>query len=141
MMTKNWDDVRPYFLSDAPAHVATLQPDGAPHAVPVWVGVEDVKDDADGDAIAFFTETDSRKDRNLRADPRIAFSVTAPGNPLDMASVRGRVVRRIDGDDAWPIIDRIAERYTGGPYGIRSGMVVFLVRPETYVARDYSAGS
>ncbi len=129
-MAKTWDDVRPHFLRTAPAHVATLMPDGAPHTVPVWVGVED-------DLIAFFTMTDSRKDENVRHDPRIALSVTHPDDPFDMAFVRGRVVRRIDDDEVWPIIDRISERYTGGPYSIRSGFVVLLVRPEVCWTRDY----
>lgn len=130
-MTKSWDDVRPYFLRRAVAHVATLLPDGSPHSVPVWVGVE-------GAHLAFFSLADSRKDENLRADPRIAFSVTHPDNPLDMATVRGRVVRRIDGDAAMPIVDRIAERYTGERYDIRSGLVAFLVQPDVCWARDYT---
>jgi PPOX class probable F420-dependent enzyme len=108
-------------------------PDGSPHSVPVWVGVE-------GDALAFFSETGSRKDKNLQADPRVAFSVTSPSEPLDMAFVRGRVARRIDGDEAMPIVDRIAHIYTGEPYDVRSGMTVFLVEPEVTWANDYSAG-
>lgn len=130
-MTTNWSDVRPYFERAAIAHVATLMPDGAPHSVPVWVGVE-------GDRLAFFMETGSRKDKNLAADPRIAFSVTNPDNALDMAFVRGRAVHRIDGDAAMPIIDRIAERYTGGAYSVRSGLVVYLVEPGTSWARDHT---
>ncbi|MBG6237243.1 PPOX class probable F420-dependent enzyme [Mycetocola sp. CAN_C7] len=130
-MPKSWSDVRPYFERASVAHVATLMPDGAPHSVPVWVGVE-------GDLIAFFMETGSRKDKNLSADPRIAFSLTNPSNPLDMAFIRGRAVRRLEGDEVWPIIDRISERYTGGPYELRSGMVVYLVEAETSWARDHS---
>jgi len=52
--------------------------------------------------------TGSLKDRNLQRDPRVAVSVTGPRNPLDMATVRGRAVRRLTGDDALPIVDRIA---------------------------------
>lgn len=129
-MTKRWTDVRPYFERGALAHVATLMPDGAPHAVPVWVNVE-------ADALAFFTLTDSRKDVNLQADPRVAFSVTHPDNPLDMAFVRGRVTRRVVGDEAMPIVDRIAQLYTGKPYDIRSGFTAFLVEPEVSWARDH----
>ncbi|WP_030457129.1 TIGR03618 family F420-dependent PPOX class oxidoreductase [Herbidospora cretacea] len=131
-MTKNWADVRRYFLRGTVAHVATLLPDGAPHSVPVWVGVE-------GDQIAFFSLEGSQKVKNLEADPRIALSVTGSDNPLDMATVRGRVVRRVDGDAALPIVDRIAERYTGEPYDIREGLVAFLIQPEVCWARDYTA--
>jgi len=40
------------------AHVATVLPDGAPHSVPVWIGVE-------GERVVFFTGPGSRKARNL----------------------------------------------------------------------------
>lgn len=131
-MTKSWTDVRPYFEGDTVVHVATLMPDGAPHSVPVWVGVE-------GDSLAFFSETGSRKDKNLQADPRVAFSVTNPAEPLDMAFARGRVTRRIEGNDAMPFVDRIAEVYTGEPYDVRSGMTVFLVDLDVTWANNYAA--
>ena len=133
-MAQSWNDARPYFERSAVAHVATLMPDGAPHSVPVWVGVE-------GENIAFFMETGSRKDKNLAADPRVAFSVTDPENPLSMAFVRGRAERRIEGEEAWKIVDRISMKYTGEAYELREGMVVYLVSPETSWARDHSAES
>lgn len=132
MSTTSWDVVRRYFDRAAVVHIATLLPDGSPHSVPVWVGLE-------GDLLAVFMETDSRKDRNLQADPRVALSTVNPDEPLDMATVRGSVVQRIEGEDAMPIIDRIAERYTGGPYDVRSGLVAYLVRPTRHWANDYTA--
>lgn len=130
-MSADFGDVRDYFESDAVAHVATLMPDGAPHSVPVWVGVE-------GDRLAVFMIEGSLKDRNLQADPRIAVSVTSPGEPLDMALVRGRVVERLTGEAAMAVIDRIARRYTGEPYDQRSGLVAFLIEPQRSWANDYS---
>ena len=131
-MTKNWPDVRPYFERAAVAHIATLLADGSPHSVPVWVGVE-------GDRLAVFMETDSLKDKNLRRDPRVAISITNPAEPLDMATVRGRAVERVEADAAMRIVDRIAEAYTGGPYDIRSGMVAFLIEIDRSWANDYTA--
>ena len=113
-------------------HAATLLPDGAPHSVPVWVGVE-------GDRLAFFMEEDSLKDRNLRRDPRVALSVTRPDEPLDMATVRGRAVERLTGDAAMEVVDRIAQVYTGRPYDIRLGMTAFLIEADRHWANDYSA--
>jgi PPOX class probable F420-dependent enzyme len=130
-MSRSWNDARPYFERAAIVHAATLMPDGAPHSVPVWVGIE-------GDTISFFMETGSRKDKNLLADPRVAFSVTNPDEPLDMAFVRGRATARVEGDEALPIIDRIAQRYTGKPYGLRTGMVAYLVEPDVVWSNDYS---
>lgn len=131
-MARTWEDVRHYFERSALVHVATLLPDGAPHSVPVWAGVE-------GDLLAFFSIADSRKDKNLRHDPRVALSVTNPENPLDMAFVRGRMVERLEGDAAMAVVDRIAQRYTGKPYDIRTGLAVFLIRPEVCWALDYEA--
>ncbi|WP_291054304.1 PPOX class F420-dependent oxidoreductase [Herbiconiux sp.] len=128
----SWESTRPYFERAAVAHVATLMPDGSPHSVPVWVGVE-------GDELAIFMVSGSRKDRNLQRDPRLAISVTRPDEPLDMATVRGVAVRRIDGAEAMPIVDRIAQKYTGGPYELRDGLTVFLVRPDTSWSNDYTA--
>jgi len=112
-------------LLDGPnyAHVATVLPDGAPHSVPVWIGLE-------GDRIAFLTGPGSRKARNLDRDPRVAISITAHDDPFTMATIRGHVADRIGGDGAWAIIDRISRKYTGQPYHIRTGRVVFLIDHE-----------
>jgi PPOX class probable F420-dependent enzyme len=117
------DAVRALFDGPNYAHVATLMPDGAPHTVPVWIGIQ-------AGRIAFLTSPGSRKARNLARDPRIAVSVTAHDQPFTMAGVRGRVVERVEGDAAWEIIDRIAHKYTGGPYPLRTDRVVFLIEPE-----------
>src|SRR5579864_9568781 len=95
-------------LVDRPnyAHIATILPDGAPHAVPVWVGLE-------GEQIAFLTSPGSRKARNIELDPRVAISITEQAQPFSMAQLRGRVTRRVEGDAAWTIIDRISRKYTG----------------------------
>jgi PPOX class probable F420-dependent enzyme len=104
------------------AHVATVLPSGAPHSVPVWIGVED-------DRLAFFTQAGSRKARNLERDGRVAVSITDRANPYRMAQVRGRVVETLEGDAALEVIDRLARRYTGNPFPMRSG-IVFLIEPE-----------
>jgi PPOX class probable F420-dependent enzyme len=123
------DDVRALFEGPNYAHVATVLPDGGPHTVPLWVGME-------GDRIAFLTSPRSRKARNLERDPRVAISITAHDNPFRMAQVRGRVTGRLEGDPAWVIIDRISRKYTGEPYP-RIDRAVFLVDPEHALARTY----
>jgi PPOX class probable F420-dependent enzyme len=116
-------DVRALFDGPNYAHLATLMPDGGPHSVPLWVGVE-------GERIAFLTAPGSRKARNLEHDPRVAISVTAHDQPFTMAAVRGRVAKRVEGDAAWEVIDRISRKYTGQPYPLREDRVVFLVDAE-----------
>jgi PPOX class probable F420-dependent enzyme len=114
------DDVRRLLDLPSTAHLASLMPDGAPHSVPLWIGLE-------GEQVAFLTSPDSRKARNIDADPRVAISLTNRENPHDMAHLRGRVVRRVDGDEAWKIIDRLSDKYIGMPYPLRSDRVVYLV--------------
>jgi len=110
--------------------VATILPDGAPHSVPVWVGLE-------GERIAFLTSPDSRKARNLAREPRIAISITDRENPHRMAQIRGQVVERIEGETAWRIIDQMSNKYLGMPYPDRSDRVVFLVEPEHAWAMNF----
>jgi PPOX class probable F420-dependent enzyme len=123
-------DVRALFEAPNYGHLATILPGSAPHSVPMWVGVEDNK-------IAFLTSPDSRKARNLAADPQVAISVIDHDNPYLMALVRGRVTARLDGDPAWDIIDRLARKYTGQPYPLRTGRVVFLVEPDHARAQSF----
>ena len=89
-------------LLDAPnyAHVATVLPDGGPHSVPVWVGLE-------GHRIAFLTHPASRKARNLEHDPRVAISVTAHDRPYAMAQVLGRVAVQALGHAATHLCHRV----------------------------------
>jgi len=90
------DSVRALFRSANFAHVASVLPGGAPHSVPVWVGLE-------GDRIAFFTQPGSRKARNLAADPRVAISITDHDEPY-----------------------RMALRYTGKPFPVRRGIALLV---------------
>jgi PPOX class probable F420-dependent enzyme len=116
------DDVRELFAGANFAHVATVLPSGGPHSVPVWIGLE-------GERIAFFTQPGTRKARNLEEDPRVAISICDHAAPYRMAQVRGRVVERLDGEPALVVIDRLAQRYTGRPFPMRSG-IVFMIEPE-----------
>lgn len=122
-MTELPPDARALFDGANYAHIATLLPDGGPHSVPLWVGLE-------GDRIAILTSPGSRKARNLARDSRVAISITDRDQPHRMAMVRGHVAERVDGNPAWAVIDRISNKYIGGPYPLRSDRVVFLIEPE-----------
>ena len=116
-------DVRRVLDGTSIAHLATVLPDGAPHSVPLWIGT-------DGDHVAILTGPNSRKARNLRRDPRVALSLTPADNPFRPVVIRGRVVKWIEGDAAWQIIDRISAKYTGGPYSRGEERVVALIEPD-----------
>ena len=62
------EEARNILLSDALAHVATIDEDGKPHVTCAWVGVED-------DRIVIATLADQRKLKNMRRDPRVTLSI------------------------------------------------------------------
>jgi PPOX class probable F420-dependent enzyme len=112
------------------AHVATLMPDGAPHAVPMWVGRV-------GDRVAFLTDPLSRKGRNIAADPRVSISITDREQPNRMAHIRGRVVEVVSGEAGWRLIDDLAQKYIGAPYPLRTDRAAYLVEPERAFAQAF----
>ena len=116
------DDVRALFAEPNFAHLATLLPDGSPHCVAVWADVE-------GDRVYFFTQSRTRKGRNLARDGRVALSAVDRANPYRTAHLRGRVAETVEGEDALALIDRLALKYTGAPFPMRSG-TVYLVEIE-----------
>ncbi|MHA6627308.1 TIGR03618 family F420-dependent PPOX class oxidoreductase [Pseudonocardia sichuanensis] len=125
-------------LLDRPvfATVATVQPDGSPHQSVVWVTRE-------GDDVLFAVAVGSRKERNLRRDPRVSVLLTPPEAPYTYAAVHGTAAVRADGGDA--LRDALAVKYTGMTYAehnrdaaARHGevaMAVVRVTPERVVGR------
>ena len=123
-MTTTLDPELRDLLNGTPiAHVATLLPDGAPHAVPVWIGTHE-------DKVVIMTGPESQKARNLRHDPRVAVSLTPPDNPFTPVVLRGKVVRWLDGAEGWKVVDAMAQKYLGGPYGRENERVVGLIEIE-----------
>ena len=119
-------DVRRVLDGTSIAHLATVLPDGSPHAVPLWIGVH-------GDRIVFLTGPDSRKARNLRRDPRIALSIAPDDNPFEPVVIHGRVVEWLDGEKAWEIIDQLSTKYIGVPYDRTQARVVAVIEPERQI--------
>ena len=119
------DDVRAILAGRTFAHLATVLPDGSPHSVPVWIDVDE------SGRLVMFTQTGTRKARNLERDGRVAVSAVDHDNPYRQCDLRGRVVERIDGDRALDIADGLAIKYTGAPFPWRSpNTVVYAIAPE-----------
>ncbi|MCH1881939.1 TIGR03618 family F420-dependent PPOX class oxidoreductase [Agrococcus sp. ARC_14] len=128
-----WTEIAHHFSTQSVAHLATLEADGSPQVVPLWI------DRHGEEELVFFTTAGSRKDRNVTRDPRVAVSITAPEDAYVMATVRGEVVARIDGDEGMAIVDRLSQQYTGTPYPVREGFVAFVIRPKKWWSRDFGA--
>ena len=102
------------------AHLASVLPDGSPHSVPIWIGVE-------GDRIVFLTQAGSRKARNVDRDSRVALPVLDHDNPYRNVQLRGRVVETRRGEDAFPAMDAVSRRYTGADFPMRGAETVMYV--------------
>jgi PPOX class probable F420-dependent enzyme len=92
----------------SPCLLATIDPDGSPQLTQTWV-------DTDGTHILINTVQGHRKLKNIERDPRVAVSVLDPDDPADYYSVRGTVTGT-GTDGARESIERLSQRYTGGPY-------------------------
>ena len=82
------------------AHVATLQPDGAPQLSVVWF-------EWDGEHVLFSTDRKRQKMRNVGRDPRVAILITDPENPYRYLELRGRI-ERVDPDPQAELADVLA---------------------------------
>jgi PPOX class probable F420-dependent enzyme len=102
------DHVRDLLSRPSPCVFTTLLPDGSPHATEVWV-------DTDGDHVLVNSVDGHRKVRNVLGDPRVAVTVIDPDELSRYVSVRGRVVE-VTTEGAADHIEKLAHRYTGGPY-------------------------
>jgi PPOX class probable F420-dependent enzyme len=92
----------------SPCFIATTMPDGSPQLTQTWV-------DTDGEHILINTVEGFQKVRNIERDPRVAVTVADPQNVSNYFSVRGRVVD-ITPKGGAESIDRLAQKYLGGPY-------------------------
>ncbi len=115
-------------LFDGPNHVtvATIDPGGQPQTSLVWAK-------RDGDDVLFSTIKGRRKYANLARDPRLSALVYNPADPYTYAEVRGTAT--ITDDPGAELINELALKYTGQPFGERPGeeRVIVRIRPDKVV--------
>lgn len=85
-------------------YIATVMRDGAPQLSPVWGEMR-------GGHVLVNTAEGRVKHRNVLRDPRVAVCVADADNPLDMVTMRGRVVK-ITPDGDYAHADRLTRQYT-----------------------------
>ncbi|MBV9314458.1 MAG: PPOX class F420-dependent oxidoreductase [Pseudonocardia sp.] len=118
------------------AAVSTLLPSGRIQTQLIWVDAIDGK-------IVLNTETHRAKYRNIRRDPRITVLIRDEADPYRYAEVRGEVTETTTGPRAREHIDKLAQKYTGGPYpaeNIKSERVMLWITPRQQAIVDQSRG-
>ena len=68
--------------------ISTINSDGSPQLTPVWGDYDD--------GYVFVNTAEGRlKHKNVLRDPRVAISVVDHGNPLNMTTIKGKVIEII----------------------------------------------
>jgi PPOX class probable F420-dependent enzyme len=101
------DEINAFLDQEGPALVGvvgTTRADGSPHTVPVWYRW-------DGHAVRVWTHDERLWVRNLRRDPRIAFSAQEMKPPYGAVTMRGHARIRTAGADTEDEIRGITRRY------------------------------
>jgi len=88
------------------AMLGTVMPDGQPQVHPVWV-------DYDGQYVRVNTARGRQKDENLQRHPQATVLLIDTRSPYFWMEIRGRVVERIEGEEAEAHIDALSYKYTG----------------------------
>lgn len=108
-MTMTVSQHRLHALLDSPvfATVATIQPDGSPQQSVVWI----LRDRQD---VLFTMALGSRKERNIRRDPRISVLVSPPDAPYSYAVLHGTALLQTEG--RFQLRDALSTKYLGVSY-------------------------
>ncbi|KFM20564.1 hypothetical protein AAA799D07_00376 [Marine Group I thaumarchaeote SCGC AAA799-D07] len=106
--------------------IATINPDGSPQLTPVWGNYS-------GDHILINTAEGRVKHKNVKKDPRVAISVVDNDNPLNMTTIRGKVIEIIPDYD-YLHINKLTKQYMGiteYPFKRKNEKrIIFKIEPE-----------
>ena len=102
-MATGLEKYRDIFDKKAFAHLATVGANGKPQVTPVWC-------DFDGTHVRINTARGRVKDKNLKANPRVALAILDPDNPYRYVQVQGRVTEMTE-QGADQHIDALAKKY------------------------------
>ncbi|RJQ80669.1 PPOX class F420-dependent oxidoreductase [Amycolatopsis panacis] len=122
------------------AVLATVRPDGRPHAVPLWYAV-------DGSDVLLNLSRDSVKGRNLDNTPTLALTVHDDVAPYSFVTVEGDGEIVADPAQVRAGAEAIARRYLPAEardgyvgYAVSPGKVLVRVRPARLTGVDAVAG-
>lgn len=118
--------------------LATIMKDGSPQVSPVWGNY-------DGNYILVNTAEGRIKHKNILRDPRVAISIVDQNNPLNMTTIKGKVVEILPDYD-YTHADRLTKKYMGKDrYPFRregEKRIIFKIRPErVFVLPEFTTKS
>ena len=85
--------------------ISTINLDGSPQLTPVW-------GDYDDGYVLVNTAEGRLKHKNVLRDPRVAISVVDHGNPLNMTTIKGKVIEIIPDYD-YVHANKLTKQYMG----------------------------
>jgi PPOX class probable F420-dependent enzyme len=107
------------------AVISTVRSDGAPYTAATWY-------DWDDGRLLVNMDFERLRLSHMRRDPRVSLTVLDLDDWYHAVTVFGRVVELRD-DEGFADIDRLSERYRGGPYWNRDRKrVTALIEPERW---------
>jgi PPOX class probable F420-dependent enzyme len=107
------------------AVIATVRSDGAPYTAATWYDWNDGR-------LLVNMDFERLRLTHMRRDPRVAVTVLDPEDWYHTVTIFGRVVELRD-DEGLADIDRLSQRYRGGPYWNRERKrVTALIAPERW---------
>ncbi|MGZ6341000.1 MAG: TIGR03618 family F420-dependent PPOX class oxidoreductase [Candidatus Limnocylindrales bacterium] len=115
-------DLTDLLRTNVVAHVTASRADGSLVTHVMWT-------DFDGEHVLTSSPKGSFKGRAFRRRPQVAVSVVDPADPWRRLSITGRVTEIRD-DEGLAFINRLSERYTGGPYPRPGEREVFVITPD-----------
>lgn len=106
--------------------IATVMKDGSPQLSPVWANYEDGH-------ILVNTAEGRVKHKNVLRDSRVAISAVSQNNPLNMTTIRGKVIEIVPDYD-YVHINKLTKKYMGVEnYPFRQAgekRIVLKIKPE-----------
>ena len=85
--------------------ISSINSDGSPQLTPVW-------GDYDGEHVFVNTAEGRLKHKNVLRDPRVAISVVDHDNPLNMTTIKGKVIEIIPDYD-YVHANKLTKQYMG----------------------------
>jgi nitroimidazol reductase NimA-like FMN-containing flavoprotein (pyridoxamine 5'-phosphate oxidase superfamily) len=122
------DELKDLVTTNALGHVSAIRGDGSVAQYLMWI-------DFDGEHLLTSSPVGSRKAGHWQRNPAVTISAVDRSNDWRFVIARGRVIA-VHPDEGLAFIDKMSQRYTGGPYRWRNAeREVFTIEIDHLIAR------